>query len=225
MRPPSGNVVGMRPIRASAHDAAGEHTGDERGERHPGPGVHVGEVNHLELIRPTRSEVPRDVIWRPRRRPIRPGSDQLLAPRNAPQTLTSHQPLDRAAGHHDALPVLHMPHLARPADSTAKLGIPEHPLDLHDQLFVAKRSRCDGTRLESVVTRRGNLHRVLGEHSADWLDPEPVTMIVNELNHHGSHLVELPRQERGGRQQNLVGTLKLPVLRLGFLNARRPRWC
>jgi hypothetical protein len=27
---------------------------------------------------------------------------------------------------------------------------------------------------------------MLGEHSADWLDPEPVTMIVDELNHHGS---------------------------------------
>ena len=27
---------------------------------------------------------------------------------------------------------------------------------------------------------------MLGEHSADRLDPEPVTMIVDELNHQGS---------------------------------------
>ena len=43
-----------------------------------------------------------------------------------------------------------------------------------------------GTCLERVVTGRGDRHGMLGEHPANRLDPEPVTMIVDELNYHGS---------------------------------------
>src|SRR5699024_3619389 len=67
-----------------------------------------------------------------------------------------------------------------------QLAVPEHPLDLDHQLRIRDRSGRRGTLLERVVTGRGDRHGMLGEHPADRLDPEPVTMIVDELNYHGS---------------------------------------
>ena len=40
--------------------------------------------------------------------------------------------------------------------------------------------------LGGVVGARGDLHLVLGQHAADRLDPEPVTVVVDERHYHGS---------------------------------------
>ena len=79
-----------------------------------------------------------------------------------------------------------MPHLANPADPAAEPSAPEDPLDLGNRHLIAQRPGRGGTFLEGFVARRGNFYAALGEHSADWLDPEPVKMIVDEVNYHGS---------------------------------------
>src|SRR5690606_38424398 len=54
------------------------------------------------------------------------------------------------------------------------------------QFRIADGSRGDGPLFERVVTGRSDLHPVLGKHAADRLDSEPVTVIIDELNYHGS---------------------------------------
>ena len=87
---------------------------------------------------------------------------------------------------HLATTTQQMPDLPGAADAAAEVAVPEHPLDLHDQLGIRDRSRGRRALLERVVTGRSDLHPVLCEHAADRLDPEPVTMIIDELNYHGS---------------------------------------
>lgn len=57
---------------------------------------------------------------------------------------------------------------------------------MDDQVRIADGSHGGGPLLERVVTGRSDLHTVLCEHAADRLDPEPVTVIIDELNYHGS---------------------------------------
>lgn len=126
------------------------------------------------------------VIRCPERSTIRFRRDELLAAANPAQPLLSHQAFDRAAGNDDPFTLEEASDLAGAADSTTEGAVPEHPLNLHDQLRIRDRPRRGGPLLERVVTGRGDLDGMLGEHPADRLDPEPVTMIVDELNYHGS---------------------------------------
>lgn len=101
-------------------------------------------------------------------------------------TLLTHEALDRATGDSDALTVQQPPNFARAADPATELAVPEHPLDLDHQLGIGDRSGRGWPLLEGVVTGRSDLHPVLCEHAADRLDSEPVTMVIDELNYHGS---------------------------------------
>src|SRR5690606_25932123 len=78
------------------------------------------------------------------------------------------------------------PDLPGTAHPAAELAVPEHPLDLHNQLRIALRPRRRRSRFERVVARRGDLDAMPGEHAADRLDPEPVTVIVDESHYQGS---------------------------------------
>src|SRR5215204_860626 len=62
----------------------------------------------------------------------------------------------------------------------------EDAVDLHLQRGVACRPRRGWSALRRVVGRRGDLATVPVQHPADRLDPEPVPMIINEGDHHGS---------------------------------------
>jgi hypothetical protein len=73
------------------------------------------------------------------------------------------------------------PQIPRP-----KFLVPEHSLDHRDEFLISQRPRRHWAGFEGVVTRRGNLDPVLTEHGADRLDPEPVTVIIDERDHHGS---------------------------------------
>lgn len=172
--------------RPPADYTPGEHVRDERGERHPRPSRHIGEVDQPELVGPVRAELALDVILSPRRGVVGASGDELLAAADATQTLLTHEALDRAPGNDDALALEQSPDLADAADTAAEFTVPEHPLDLHDQFRIADGSSGGGSLLECVVNGRSDLYPVLCEHAADRLDPEPVTMVIDELNYHGS---------------------------------------
>ena len=97
------------------------------------------------------------------------------------QAHRSHQPLDGAAGHRDALPVELPPDLAHAVDAEV---LREHALDLG---FRAPRpaspgpTACSGSarlRGMGVIGRRGDR-----QHLADRLDPIRPAMIVDERDH------------------------------------------
>lgn len=102
------------------------------------------------------------------------------------QSLGAHQPLNPAPAHDDPFEGQQPPDLTDSADPTALVRIEEDPLDLHDQLRVAQRSWRGRAGLERLVGGRGNRHAVLGQHAADRLDPEPVTVVVDEPDYQGS---------------------------------------
>lgn len=132
-----------------------------------------------------RAEAALHVIRRTRHARVGSGSDDLLPAPDPAQPLLTHQPFDRAPGDHEALAAQEVPDLPEATDPAPELQTEEHPLDLGDQFRVTQRSGQGRPLLERVVAGRGDLHPVLGQHAADRLDPEPVTMIVNELNYHG----------------------------------------
>ena len=126
------------------------------------------------------------MVRRPGGRGVGSLRDELLAAADPPQTLLPHQAFDGAAGSNDALAGQQPPHLADATDAPTKLPVPEHPLDLDDQPLITDRASGREPLLERVVPGWGDLDLVRGEHAAVRLDPEPGTMIVDELNYHGS---------------------------------------
>lgn len=71
-----------------------------------------------------------------------------------------------------------------------------------------------------VIAVRGDLDAVLGQHPADRLDPEPLLVVVDE-RHSTANAGRAPREERVGRQQDLVGALQLLDLTFQLLDPRR----
>lgn len=65
---------------------------------------------------------------------------------------------------------------------------------------------------ERIATRSGNLHHILGEHSAGWLDPKYATLIVDKVREHDSLGSSCPAKKRWNR--DLVATLQFRILRL-----------
>jgi hypothetical protein len=95
----------------------------------------------------------------------------------------AHQPLHGAAGHVHALASQRMPDLAVAVHVVVRRV---DPLDVGLELLVAARPRRGRPGLVVVVGGRGEL-----QHLTDRLDPELLTVIVDERDHH-----------RGGRSSS-----------------------
>lgn len=142
----------------------------------------MGEVDNPELAGSVCSEPALRVIGWTECSTVSLSRDELLPASDAQQTLLAHETFDSATRDDDAFSFRQSSDLTGSADPGTELAIPEHPLDLHDQFHVAQRASWWRAPRERIVLRRGDPHTVLGEHPADRLDPEPVTMIINELN-------------------------------------------
>ena len=96
------------------------------------------------------------------------------------ETHLLHEPLDGAAGNPDPVDVVEVvPHLVRSVGDEVLLV---DPRDHRPQFRVANRSRRWRPAPRRVVGRRGDPDAVLTQDVTDRLDPEPVTMTIDE--HH-----------------------------------------
>jgi hypothetical protein len=172
-----GGHVGGRP---PTHDHSGEDVEDEGDINDARPGRDVGEVGHPQLVRGRGSEVTIDQIRRSSILRIADrGSDTLASQRALPAVLC-HQPLDRAPGDVVALAAQTQPHLAGTESGHEPL-LASGP-DKFDDLGIAQRPLRRRSITGLVVGGRGDLEPVLGQHAADRLDPELLTMSVDELH-------------------------------------------
>ena len=160
-----------------ADDAPRAHIDDEGDLDEPGPGRHVGEVRHPQLMRSRGRKLPIDEIGRSRsvdrprgRHPGAPADGAGQAPR-------AHQPAHRAARHVKALAPQLLPDLSWAVH--LELLVPDS-LDLRLQGVITLRPRGATCGIEpahamAVICRRGDPH-----HRADRLDPIRVPVIVDE---------------------------------------------
>jgi hypothetical protein len=160
-----------------AQDAAGERVDHERHIHGAGPGGHVGEVRHPQLVRPQRGEVSVDQVGGPVGLLVGDGGAARLTSTDAGDAQLAHQPLDRAAGHLDAFTAQHDPHLPRTEDPV--VGLP-HPQDLALELLIPQPPLRRRPVPGGVVGGRGDHTAVLCEHAADRLDPEHLPVLVDE---------------------------------------------
>ena len=189
-----------------ADDHAGEHVEDERGVDPAGVRADVGQVGDPELVRRRRDELAA--------RPGRPGRSvsapspivvlRVFSRRMPAQALGPHQPLDRAAGHLDALAVELGVDLPGAVDAEVvlvdDLADPRHQLARRAPPAPTaagswRRSRCSGRSATPASCST----------VADRLDPEPsrprrlVAMRVDVGHDHFSVAVELRRAKKPTR--------------------------
>jgi hypothetical protein len=151
-----------------AHDAAGEHVNDESDVHEAHPGGDVREIGNPQLVRPGGHELPMDAIQRPLS-DIRRDRRALLAPTDhAAQTVSTHQPLNRAAGNGNAFAMQLPPDLACPIHPEVLLP---DTMDRAGKLGIALHARRQPRRiglpaLVFVIRRRGDRQLL-----ADRLDP------------------------------------------------------
>src|SRR5690606_6147138 len=119
---------------APADDAPGIDVDDEGHVQPALPGRDVREIRDPELVRTVGPELPVDPIQRAAGCVIRNGRTQPFATPYALQTLGTHQTLDRATSHDDALAVQLPPDLVGAVDAMVLLP---NPLDLRLELLVA----------------------------------------------------------------------------------------
>lgn len=153
-----------------------ERVDDEPDIHPPRPRRDVGDVGYPETVRGVRGEVPAHQVPCPRGGRVGERCPLDLAADCAGQAFLAHQPLDRAPGHLDALPVQRQPNLPRPVDTVVR-GV--DAADLVDEHGIAV--VMTGGRLGHVlvVRRRGDRQPVLSEHRADRLDtPAQATVIA-----------------------------------------------
>lgn len=170
-------VRAHRRTDAPTDDATGKHVDHERHVQPTLPCRDIGEVRHPELIWALSLELPVDPVQRARGARIGIRRANSLAANCASQALQLHQPPDRAACDHNALPVHLLPDLRHTVD--LHVGPPD-TLDLGLQDLIAfGTSAAFGriTKLRSMasVARRGD-----PQYLADRLDPEGVAMLINE---------------------------------------------
>src|SRR3546814_13341348 len=106
----------------------------------------MGEPRQPQDVRPRRPEPTVYPIVRERGRAVGNGGSELLAAHGSLQAHGPHQPLDRAAGHLEALAPKLAPDLARPVDREVLL---EHPPHLRRQRPVAPLATSEERRLGS----------------------------------------------------------------------------
>ena len=123
---------------APADDAAGEHIGDERRERHPGPGRHVGEVDDPQLVRSRCSELALHQIRGTRRRVVGTGGAERLVAASANEPFTAHQSFDPAASNLDIVALQLPPHLPGAIEPPAEPAVFPHATDLDHQFSVSE---------------------------------------------------------------------------------------
>ena len=120
------------------------------------------------------------MIQRARRRLVADRRAHRLAADDTPQAHLTHQPLHRAAGDGEALPLQLSPDLSRAVDGEV-LG--EHPGDLGLQTQVPARPR----RQPGGIAPLGELRVVGGwgdrQNLADRLDPVGFPVIVDKADH------------------------------------------
>src|SRR5438309_8022125 len=175
-----GEIGAKRAGGLPADDAPAEDV-DHEGDVHPpGVGLHVGEIGDPEMVRSDCSMLTVDEISRTLACRVGPGGVNLLATHDAADVETAHQPLNRAAGHVNALAPQLRPHLVGAVDPAVLRPDPPH-LDL-ELLIAARPSRRRSTPAR-VVRGRGDLQR-----ATDRLDPEALSVGVEE----GGHLVCRP---------------------------------
>ena len=150
---------------APADDAAAEHVGDERGERHPRPGRDVGEVHDPQPVRLARVELAPHQVRRPGCRQVRSGGAEQSTPAGTLQPSGSHQPLDLAARDRQTLDTTLAQqlrvHLANSVEATAELGFGVDPHDLGQHPLIAHRAGGRRPELVRPVAVRGDLDPVL----------------------------------------------------------------
>ena len=178
--------LGRHPVMgAPPDDPTGVDILDERGEAHPRPGRHVGEIDDPQLVRPGRGEVALHMVGRSRRGIVSLRGHELLAPDNALHPVGAHQAGHLAARRDDPVACEQVPHLPVAGDPVALGLVRLQRLDPFPHRRIRQRSLRRRALLERVVARRRDLHPVLGEHPADRLDPEPGPVIIDERDHHG----------------------------------------
>ena len=155
---------------------------DERHVHPAGVRLDVGQVRHPQPVRCRRLELARHEIGRPMQPVIGDGGDlERLAPSGPGQAFLAHQPLDGASSDADVLSVELCPDLVGAIDEQV---LAHRPVGSPRPVPRRARARADGGRLLGDPIRvRGDLAAVLGEHSADRLDPEPVAVCVDERDY------------------------------------------
>jgi len=164
-----------------ADDAPGVNIDDESHIDKACPGRHVGKVGHPELVGPGCRELPVHLVQWARRDVIRNHCPVPFTWHYTAQALYTHQPLHRAAGHGDRIPVQLPPDLACPVDPEV---ICVDPPDLAERPAIAllagrKAGRLGRPGAVFVVDRRGDR-----QLSANRLDPVLGPVRVDERHHY-----------------------------------------
>ena len=130
-----------------------------------------GEIGQLRPIQGRHGETSVHQIGGPLGVGIVGGRAHRGSSPHASQVQPAHQPPERAACNPRVLGAVDVvPHLRRPVRVAVRRV---HPGDHQGQLHVAQRLRRRRPALGCVTGGRGVPDAVLGEHSADRLDPEP----------------------------------------------------
>ena len=164
-----------------ANDLPGIGINDESDIDEPLPGGDIGKVADPEHVRPGHPELPVHLVQRARCRSVRDRRLVRLAPDNALNAHTLHQPCHRASGDIEALAAQLPPDLPDAVDPPVLF---EYPQDLGAQGRV---STCpirqprwfSPPRQMVIVGGRGDRQNL-----ADRLDPVRIPMRVDERHHH-----------------------------------------
>jgi len=196
---------------APAHDASGKNVNDKSHVLPALPGRDIGEVRDPQLIWPFSLELPIDPIQRASRFAVADRGAHHLATHDTAQALTPHESLDRTAGYHDAFAVQLPPDLVGTIDP--QVGLPD-TLDLGHQHRITQHSLAALFRVSqqgdmTPVARRGNL-----QLPADRLDPEGITMLVDE----GPQ--DLNRRSSSAWAKNALASLRISLALRSSLTSR-----
>jgi hypothetical protein len=163
-----------------ADEQPGEGVDDEGDVDEAGPGRNVGEIGHPKHVRPLGLEDAIHAVERTRHRLVANRGALGSSANDAGKPHLAHQPRHRAASGGNSFAAELAPHLAHTVDSEV---LTPDPPDVPPQLDVAPCPRRRFGRIGmasgmSVIGRRGNR-----QHPADRLDPERITVRVDERDH------------------------------------------
>ena len=168
-------------MKATFREMATRRVDHERHVHEAAAGAHIGEVREPQPIRRRHAEVPLHQVRGPVVVGPRGGGRRRPAPPGPFEAETAHQPFHGAAGDPDRLDLVEvLPHLHR---AVGVVVVAMHPGDHLAQEPVTSASRRRRPGLRGVIGGRGDPDAVLGEHSADRLDPEPVPVSVDERHY------------------------------------------
>ena len=189
----------------------GVHVDDQGEVGEPGPGAHVGQVAHPQLVRPGGAELPLHQVRRPGR-DARRRWWCAWAGRGAPRPGRAWR-ISRASRSRpmvDAVAAQRRPHLAHPVDAVVGLV---HGRDLLGQDRVGDRAGRRRPGLGGVVAGHRQEPGIgAGQHTDQRLDPETIPDVRRRTGSSRPGAVELRGEKRAGRLQNLVGPAQLRVL-------------